>query len=90
MMSKRVLVRLYVKYVVQAKVLTTSLPLDIKLNIGPVIINPTMIVLKTVHPLRPRNVGMLKRQIHLICLNATSIVVTIEDTRNWHGISDIR
>lgn len=64
--SKRVWVRLYVNCVVQAKVLTTSLLLYVKLNIGPAIIYPRTRALKTLRPDRPRNVGIVKRQMHLI------------------------
>ena len=65
MRSKRVSVRLYVNCSVQAKVLTTSLALYVKLNIGPAIIYPRMIALKTLRPDRPRKVGIVKRQMHL-------------------------
>lgn len=73
MRSKRVLVRLYVSCVVQAKVLTTSLPLNVKLNIGPAITYPKMSALKTLRPDRPRNVGIVKRQMHLIYLNRKQV-----------------
>jgi len=65
MRSKRVWVRLYVNCVVQAKVFTTSLPLYIKLNIGPAITYPRTRALKTLRPDRPRKVGIVKKQIHL-------------------------
>lgn len=65
MRSKRVAVRLYVNCVVQAKVLTTSLPLYVRLNIGPAITYPRTRALKTLRPERPRRVGIVKRQMHL-------------------------
>jgi len=68
MRSKRVCVRLYVNCIVQAKVLTTSLPLYVKLNIGPAIMYPRIRALKTLRPDRPRKVGTVKRQMHLTYL----------------------
>lgn len=93
MRSKRVLVRLYVSCVVQAKVLTTSLPLYVRLNIGPAITYPKTSALKTLRPDRPSKVGIVNRQMHLTYLEQqnTSFVEHLfeqnEAKNNWMNAS---
>lgn len=67
--SNLVLVRLYVSCDVHPNVLITSLVLNNKLNNGPAITYPKINARNTLRPARPKNVGIVKMQIHLTCYN---------------------
>lgn len=54
-------------------VLITSLVLNNKLNNGPAITYPKISARNTLRPARPKNVGIVKMEIHLTCYNKNNI-----------------